>query len=104
MNTGKNANRHVGVTCQATIRTTSTGRQIRKSTRLTTSELSGTISRGKYTFETRLALLTRLLLDSLRAVLKSCQGSIPASTSRVYGTSPDGSRAILLKTNTKTST
>ncbi|KJV05515.1 hypothetical protein VZ94_17640 [Methylocucumis oryzae] len=41
--------------------------EIEKSTKLTTTALIGIIKRGKYTFDTRLALLTRLLLHSDKA-------------------------------------
>jgi hypothetical protein len=37
--------------------------------------------RGKYTFEMRLALPIKLLLDSEKAFAKNCQGSMAAKTS-----------------------
>ncbi len=52
-----------------------------KSTRATPTEERGTSKRGKYTFEMRLALPTRLPLEPDRAAAKSCQGRSPARTS-----------------------
>src|ERR1700675_2618134 len=60
-------------------------RVIRKSANAVITELPGTISRGKYTFEIRLALPTRLVLDSLNAVEKNCHGNMAANTSSAYG-------------------
>src|SRR5208337_3066674 len=57
--------------------------EIRKSTKLVMTELAGTIIRGKYTFEIRLALLTRLWLAVESAVEKNIQGSMAAKTIRL---------------------
>ena len=54
---------------------------MRKSTKLTITELVGMTRRGKYTFEMRLALPIKLLLDSEKAFAKNCQGSMAAKTS-----------------------
>jgi hypothetical protein len=56
--------------------------EIKKSIKLVITELAGMIRRGKYTFETKLVLLIRLLLASESAVEKNCQGNIPVSTNR----------------------
>ncbi len=53
---------------------------ISRSTKLTTTEAMGTKSRGKYTLEIRLESLIRLLLQSVRALEKNCQGSIAEKT------------------------
>src|SRR5437762_2979025 len=53
---------------------------IAKSTKLVTTAPAGMISRGKYTFEIRLLLPMRLLLDSANAVEKNCQGIMAANT------------------------
>src|SRR5215475_4518671 len=55
---------------------------IRKSTKLVMTDPAGTISRGKYILEIKLAFPTRLLLASLSAVEKNCQGSMAAKTSK----------------------
>lgn len=55
-------------------------KEIRKSIRLVITDEIGMIIRGKYTLEIRLVLLIRLLLESLSALAKNCQGSIAAYT------------------------
>ena len=48
--------------------------EIIKSTKLTTTALVGTTNRGKYTFDSRLALLIKLLLHSLNELAKKLPG------------------------------
>ena len=54
---------------------------MRKSTKLTITELVGMTRRGKYTFEMRLAFPIKLLLDSDKALAKNCQGNRADKTS-----------------------
>src|SRR4029077_5410403 len=77
-------------------------REMAKSTKETMTELAGTINRGKYTFEMRLALVMRELLPSEREVANNCHGSIAANTMTGYGTPSLGSLAMRLKTKTNT--
>jgi hypothetical protein len=63
------------------IKPASSTRDIRRSTRPIASVLTGTIRRGKYTFEMMFAFWTRLPLPSMSAVAKKYQGSIAAKTS-----------------------
>src|SRR5438105_5391741 len=76
--------------------------EMAKSTKETMTELAGTINRGKYTFEIRLAFVINELLPSEREVANNCHGSIAAKTMTGYGTPSLGSLAFRLKTNTKT--
>ena len=55
-------------------------KEIPRSTILVITELAGIIILGKYTLVMRFALPTRLPLLSLSALLKNCQGNIPANT------------------------
>ncbi len=55
-------------------------KEIKKSTKLDITALAGTIILGKYTLDIKLLLVTRLLLLSVSAVEKNCQGSMAAST------------------------
>lgn len=74
-----------------------------KSTKLVITALAGTIIRGKYTLDIRLALPTRLLLASLSALLKKCQGNMATKTINAYGAEEgDSNLATLLKTTVKT--
>src|SRR5436190_932866 len=50
--------------------------EMRKSTKLVMTLLAGMTSRGKYTFEIKLELLTRLLPLSDNAVEKNCHGNM----------------------------
>jgi len=50
--------------------------------------LAGIISRGKYTFESRLVLLINELLDSLKADEKKLQGKVAVHISNALGTLP----------------
>src|SRR5208282_5376245 len=103
INSGSVRSRRSGAKRYHTIKRAISPRVIRKSTKLVMTEPAGTMRRGKYILEIRLALPIRLLLDSLRAVEKNCQGSIAAMTSSAYGAAPGaGSLAILLKTTVKT--
>ena len=54
--------------------------EIPRSTRLVITELAGMISLGKYTLVIRFELPISDPLLSLNALLKNCQGSIPANT------------------------
>src|SRR5438477_12003326 len=74
-----------------------------KSTKLVITLLAGTTTRGKYIFDIRFALLTRLLPLSKSAVEKNCHGSIPQNTSKGYGTPADGIFPNLPKTMVNTS-
>src|SRR5690606_12689006 len=86
------------------IRTINSNPQIKKSTRLTITLLVGTMSRGKYTLEIRLVLLTRLCPLSANAVAKNCHGNIAQKTNNGYGTPPEGIFANLEKTIVRTPT
>jgi len=55
-------------------------KEIPRSTRLVITELAGMMSLGKYTLVMRLELPINDPLLSLSALLKNCQGSIPANT------------------------
>src|SRR5215472_13621824 len=76
-NKGRNATFTGGTKRYQTISTARNIAEIRKSTKLVITLLAGTTRRGKYTFEIRLELATRLLPLSERAVAKNCQGRIP---------------------------
>src|SRR5580698_4443266 len=72
-----------------------------KSTILVTTAPVGISSRGKYTFEIKLALPMRLLDDSVRAVEKNCHGSSAVYTSKTSGTS-DAVIFVMRRNATKT--
>ena len=57
---------------------TSIEKEIRKSIKLVTIELIGIINLGKYTLVINWVLPIKLLLDSVSAVAKNCQGSMAA--------------------------
>src|ERR1700677_1020678 len=69
---------------------------IKKSTKPTTTLLAGTTRRGKYIFDTRFELVTRLLPLSDNAVEKNCQGSSPQKENNAIGAPPVGDLLILL--------
>jgi len=73
---------------------------IPRSTKLVITELAGMIILGKYTLVIKLELPTKLPLASLKALLKNCQGSIPANTIRAYGAAPGLPSLATLLNNT----
>src|SRR5713226_736902 len=74
-NAGSKSIRHVGTIWYHAIMTSSSTKVIRKSTRLTTMEVAGTIRRGKKTFEIKFALLSSEALLSENEFAKNCHGS-----------------------------
>src|SRR5688572_63889 len=72
-----------------------------KSARAAPIAAPGITSRGKYTFVTRLALVTRLVLLVLTAFEKKVHGRIPAYAKMAYGSPSDGTRATRPKTSVK---
>src|SRR5437867_9707260 len=77
INNGKKTIFQFGTYLNHTNNTHNSAREIRKSIQLVITEAVGMINRGKYTFEIRLELPTRLLLHSLSALEKNNQGSCP---------------------------
>jgi hypothetical protein len=68
----------VGVTPSTAANKSRTRKPIARSTRPGRTLASGMIRRGKYTFEIRLALPTRLPLAAVTAFVKYIHGSSPA--------------------------
>src|SRR6185437_4776096 len=75
---------------------------IAKSTSAANTAANGTMIRGKYTLEMRLALRTRLVLDRLMAVEKKVQGRSAVYEKTGYGTVPDETCISLPKMMEKT--
>jgi hypothetical protein len=69
-----------GVTWNQIIRAKSKTVDIKKSTKPEITLLIGTMILGKYTFEIRLVLATKLFPLSAIEAEKNCQGSIPQRT------------------------
>jgi len=67
--------------------------EIKKSIKQTITVLTGTISRGKYTFVSKFEFEISELLDSLKDDEKNCQGSVAAETSSIRGT-PSGTSEL----------
>src|SRR5688500_13992373 len=80
MKKGSVRSRHVGQNWNHAMRAARMVDAIAKSTSDTTTELAGTIMRGKYTFVMRFELLTMLWLDEDNALAKNCHGSMAANT------------------------
>src|SRR3990167_9763014 len=79
-----------------------TRKATQKSTSPPATEDIGIINRGKYTFVIRLLLLTRLLLELVTPLAKSCHGKSAAYENMGYGTPSDGIFARLPKKIVKT--
>src|SRR5579864_169799 len=95
-NTGSSRICQLGANPYQTMSPTRMTKLMRKSTNATITAAAGAIRRGKYTLLIRLALLSMLLEESVSAVAKNVQGSIPANTKSAYGAVPsDGSLASL---------
>jgi hypothetical protein len=62
------------------IRNSKMTKEIRKSKKLTITELAGITRRGKYTLDIMLELLIRLLPAPVNDVAKRCHGSMAAKT------------------------
>src|SRR5579863_9651678 len=77
--------------------------EIAKSTTPDSTEDSGIARRGKYTFEMRLALATRLLEDIPRPPAKKVQGMSPVRLKSGYGMPSEGIFASLPKKMLNTS-
>src|SRR5713226_5323808 len=101
MNTGASANSGpFGQVPYLAINPISTNIPIAKSTTGVNTADNGNMTRGKYTFVTRLAFETRLMLEPLSEEVKYCIGSRPAYTSVGYGVRPEGNFANFPKTMT----
>src|SRR5262249_12962876 len=79
-NTGRSPRCQLGATEYHAIIPIRIRKEIRKSTKATTTDAVGTISRGKYTLLIKFAFPIRLLEASVRPLAKKLQGSIPANT------------------------
>ncbi len=82
INKGRKIICHEGRYWYQIIISNSKANEIPKSTKLVITELAGMIMRGKYTLLIRFEFPIKLLLASLKALLKNCQGNMPAKTIR----------------------
>src|ERR1043166_211717 len=88
-----------GKTPNTGMKSKNTANAIAKSTVAASTALSGTISRGKYTFVTSRSSPMTLLGAELTALLKKVHVSKPAKTNRGYGTSASGELATRPRNN-----
>ena len=79
-NSGRNRIDHEGAKWYHIINPTKIINEIRKSTKLTITVLTGIINLGKYIFVSIFELVSNELLASVKEVAKNCQGNIPAYT------------------------
>jgi hypothetical protein len=77
---GNNASCQPGAMPYQIISSSSTVKDIAKSTALTSIVLAGTMRRGKYTFDSKWPFVIKLLLHSLSAFEKKNHGNNPEKT------------------------